>query len=103
MLNSFFGNDRVDDIDKQIQMVLVEMDDVGVESNRYPELITHLERLHDLKAKKRRDPVSRNTWAIIGGNLLGILIIVAYEQKHVITTKAQNMIIRPKMDGMNPT
>jgi hypothetical protein len=33
---------------------------------------------------------------VVLGNLLGILIIVAYEEKHVITSKAMPLFIRPK-------
>jgi hypothetical protein len=33
---------------------------------------------------------------MVGGNLLGILIIVGYEHTHVMVSKASGFIIRPK-------
>jgi hypothetical protein len=33
---------------------------------------------------------------MILGNLMGILVIVAYEQKHVMTSKGFSQLIRPK-------
>lgn len=59
----------------------------------------YLEGLHRLKAEERRPPVSRDTMLLVAGNLLGILVIVAYEQRHVMTSKGFTQIIRPKIDN----
>ena len=83
-------------IDKQIACVLKEMTAVGVTSADYPALMTILERLETLRLKERREPISRDTIALIAGNLMGILLIVAYEQKHVITSKGFGQVIRPR-------
>jgi len=96
MLGYFSKREVTVPIDGQITAVLIEMDNVGVTSDDYPGLMTNLERLHELKAKARREQVSRDTIAIVAGNLLGILLIVAYEQKHVMTSKGFSQIIRPK-------
>ncbi len=68
----------------------------SVYSDEYSKLMAYLERLNEVKARERRDPVSRDTVALVVGNLVGILLIVAYEQKHVMSTKGFNQIIRPK-------
>jgi hypothetical protein len=34
--------------------------------------------------------------AIVAGNLAGILIMVAYEQKHVVTSNAKQMFLRTR-------
>jgi hypothetical protein len=91
-----FSNEKIDPLNDQIDAVLVEMQSVGVDSEEYPKLMTLLERLYELKTKDRREPVSRDTVAVIAGNLMGILLIVAYEQKHVMTSKGFSQIIRPK-------
>lgn len=96
MLRRFRKDDEPTPIDEQIVAVLNEMTTYGVDSGEYPILLRHLERLHELKTKTRQDPVSRDTMALIAGNLLGILLIVAYEQKHVMTSKGFSQIIRPK-------
>jgi hypothetical protein len=76
--------------------ILNEMDEKGPLSDDYPGLLAYLERIHEVKAKERRNPVSLDTIALVAGNLLGILIIVAYEQKHVITSKGLPQLIRPR-------
>lgn len=91
-------NETETPLDKQIASVLKEMSAVGVTSTDYPALMTILERLHGLRIKERRDPISRDTIALIAGNLMGILLIVAYEQKHVITSKGFGQVIRPRSD-----
>lgn len=91
-----FTNESDTPIDEHITDVLTEMKTVGVNSDRYPDLMTYLERLHEVKARQRRDSVSPDTLALIAGNLMGILLIVAYEQKHVMTSKGLAQLLRPK-------
>jgi hypothetical protein len=91
-----FSNDETKSLNKQIDAVLDKMDDVGVDSDEYRKLMKSLERLTDIKKKLRREPVSRNTMILVAGNLLGILLIIAYEQTHVMTSKGFSHVIRPK-------
>ena len=83
-------------VDELIHGVLSRMNVLEVDSEEYPKLMTLLERLYELKAKNRRSPVSSDTIALVAGNLMGILLIVAYEQKHVMTSKGFGHIIKPK-------
>lgn len=101
MLREFFVREKTTPIDEQIDAVLEEMHAVGVTAEEYSKLMSYLERLNEIKVKERQDPVSRDTLALIGGNLLGILLIVAYEQKHVMTSKGFSQIIRPKTQTTN--
>ncbi len=96
MRRYFFRNEKITPVDTLIESVQIEMRLVGVYSDEYPKLMAYLERLNEVKAKERRDPVSRDTVALVVGNLMGILLIVAYEQKHVMSTKGFNQIIQPK-------
>jgi hypothetical protein len=82
--------------DEPINRVLKEMSEYGPDSEEYPKLIAHLEGLTKMKAEERRNRISPDAMAMIAGNLLGILIIVAYEQKHVITSKGLNFVIKAK-------
>ena len=97
MLRHFVNRDPTP-VDDQIAAVTSEMTLVGVDSVEYPTLLQQLERLYEIKAKNRRPRISRDTVVIVVGNLLGIIIIVAYEQKHAWTSKAVqiNRPIEPK-------
>lgn len=84
-------------LDEPIEKVLSEMNTYGPDSEEYPSLVANLERLVRLKAEEgSKSRVSPDTLAIVAGNLLGILIIVAYEQKHVIVSKGLGFILRAK-------
>lgn len=95
MFRLFFKDEEKKPVDEQIDAVLDEMNTKGVTSDEYPKLMSYLERLNKLKLNNKLPPVSRDTIALIAGNLLGILMIVMYEQKHVMTSKGFNQIIRP--------
>lgn len=85
-------------IDEQIELVLQEMTAAGVSSQEYPTYIKYLEQLSGIKAKRRRVPVSRDTMAYVFGNVVITLIIVVYEEKHVITSKAIGQLMKPRLD-----
>lgn len=95
MFRLFFTEDERKPVDDQIDAVLKEMNAKGVLHEDYPRLMGYLERLGKLKQAQKRQPISRDTILMVAGNLLGILLIVAYEQKHVMTSKGLNQIIRP--------
>lgn len=95
-MSYFFKDDKPTPVDSQIEAILLEMQSSGVTSTEYQLLLENLERLNDIKAKQGRDRISRDTLAIIGANLLGILVIVGYEHAHVMTSKALTHIIKPK-------
>lgn len=92
----FLPSRKASKVDVQINDVLDAMTKETPQSEKYPKMVVYLERLYDVKAKARRTPISWDTIALIGANLLGIVIIVAYEQKHVFTSKAQSQLIRPE-------
>lgn len=95
MLNRIFKR-RESILDKPIERVLTDMDTYGPDSKEYSELIDHLDKLTKMKAEDRKHRVSPDTMAMIAGNLLGIVIIVAYEQMHVMRSSALNFVIKPK-------
>lgn len=83
--------------DKSITRLLSDMDMYGPDSDEYSEMIKHLEKMRNWRAEEQTQTrVSPDTLAIVAGNILTVLIIVAYEQKHVVTTKALGFLMRGK-------
>lgn len=64
-------------------------------SDEFVRTLTYVERLHQLMDKKPSS-VSNDTWATIGANLLGIVLIIKHEHVNVITSKAMSFIPRLK-------
>lgn len=96
MLKLFFTNDQVTPVDVQIEALAAKMEEVGVLDDSYPTLVEHMVKLEELKAKSRKPPISRDTVAIIVGGIIQTLIIVIYEEKHVLSSKGFTQILRPK-------
>jgi len=91
-----FAKSKTPDLDEAIDTVMHAMRTTDVDSEEYPKLLRHLERLHELKNGNIRKPVSTDAVITSLGSLCGIFIIVAYEQHHVITTKALSLISKFK-------
>lgn len=90
-----FETDEPTKLDELITTLENELDAVGPRSEEYNDILKRLERLYELRLNDRPKRVSPDTLALIAGNLAGILLIVAYEQKHVITSKGFSQIVRP--------
>lgn len=96
MLREFLRREKTSLLDGQIDVVLRKMKTEGVDSEDYPKLMGYLERLHELRQAEMPEPLSRETMALIFGNLAGILLIVAFERTHVIASKAISQIKWPR-------
>lgn len=81
-------------LDTAIIRVLDDMQQYDSNTPEYQALLSQLERLNTLKTTQRHRRVSPDQMALVAGNLLGILIIVAYEQKHAMVSKATGFLIR---------
>lgn len=86
---------RQSKLDEPIDRVLAELDEHGPDSPDYEKLLGHLERLKKMRIEESPLP-SGDTWAVVLGNLVGILTIVAYEQKHVMVSKSLALLLRSK-------
>lgn len=80
-------------IDPLIDRVVEKMHESGAESENFPKMLGSLERLHKLKTHQRRTPVNLDTVILVGGNALIALAMIAYEQKHVITSKGFGLML----------
>lgn len=81
-------NRKPDMFAPQEAALLKEMTEYGPGTEEYAKALEYLERLNKMKTSDRPSRVSGDTIAIVLGNLAGILIIVMYEQKHVLVSKA---------------
>ena len=78
-----------------IDQLLNEMLTYGPDSPEYPELLERLEKINNIRRSRNfTKGVSPDTMALVAGNLIGILIIVGYEQKHVMVSTAQKLLLK---------
>lgn len=78
-------------LDPVVDKLLDGMDSYGPESEEYAAMLGYLERVNALtsKDKGRIDP---NQVLAAAANILGILTIVAYEQRHIFTSKGFELV-----------
>lgn len=84
------------DLDEAIARLMIVLSTKDPESEEYSKLLESIERLYALKKDYLPTRVSADAVFAVVGNLLGIAVIVGYEQKHVITSKALGFIMKSK-------
>ncbi len=82
-------------LDDEIVRVRREMLIVDPNSEEYATLLSIFERLVVLQ-KEKSSRISPDTVAVVCANLLGILIIVGYEQGHVVASRGLGLLLRTK-------
>lgn len=84
-------------LDDSIDKIFAHMNGYDPETEEYSTLLHRLERLEKLKNDSSSKRPSPDAMLAAGSTLLGILIIVIYEQKHVLTSKGLGFILKPKI------
>jgi hypothetical protein len=76
-------------LDAEIMKLLEEMKEESKTSDEYVKMVDQLKKLYELRNSSR---ISNETWATIGANLAGIVIILSHERAHVIATKSLSLV-----------
>lgn len=80
-----------------VDMLSSEMITYGPDSEEFPVMLERMERVD--KVRRTSSPlksVTPEVWLPVIGNVLIVLVVVAYEQKHVITTSALKFLSKGK-------
>lgn len=78
--------------------LLEELKEYSADSDEYARIIGHYAKVEELKAPQKRERVfSWDTVILAGANLIGLVVIAAYEQKHVWTSKGFGERVKPKI------
>lgn len=81
-------------IDEAMDTLLDEMAGYHGSDKEYAVMVEQLTKLNAIKDSSKPERVKPDTWAIIGGNAFVALVIVAFEQHHVVTTKVASFITK---------
>jgi len=66
------------------------------DSEDTPKLVDQVTKLIKLKEIYNPKRPSPDTWILVAGNILGIVIIIGHERANVITSKALSFVMRLK-------
>jgi hypothetical protein len=76
-------------VNEQILNLLERMELENGYTDEYKSMATHVEKLMEIQKK---NSISKETWATIGANLAGIIVIMNHERAHVIASKAFGLV-----------
>lgn len=79
-------------LSKAIESVYSEMDGSESYTEEYSKSVNQLIKLYSLKQEPKR--VSPDTLAIVVGNIIVASLIIAYESRHIVTTKAPQFLLK---------
>lgn len=82
--------------DEEVDRLMGELAKWPVNSDNYQTALEALERLYELKGKKKFN-VSPDTVAVVVGNLAGIVLILNHERLHVVSSKALGFVLRGRV------
>jgi uncharacterized Rossmann fold enzyme len=68
-----------------------------VGSEEYAKTLEHIVKIHGLLREEKPTRVSRDTLAVIGANLLGILMIIKHENVNVVTSRAMGLLMQARV------
>lgn len=74
-----------------------ELESHAIGSNDYVKTLDQVVKLHKMLEEEKSASVSKNTLVVVGANLLGIVMIIKHEFVNVITSKAMNLILKPRI------
>lgn len=83
-------------LDLAIEALIKELDTVTGDSKEYTKMTDNLTKLSAVKTSESSEKVNINTALIVAGNLLGVTMILAHEHIGVVTSKALNLILKPR-------
>jgi hypothetical protein len=83
-------------LEEELERAIIYMKRSTMDSEEYAKTLVIVERLHGMLDEETSRPMSKDTMATVGANLLGILMIIKHESVNVITSKALSFVIRPR-------
>ncbi len=75
-------------LDETIDNLLDGLAGYTAEEESYATMVDQLTKLYAIKSEEKTDRLSKDTLALVAGNLFGILLIVGHERAHVVVSKA---------------
>lgn len=83
-------------LDEAVDRLLLDLERQSIGSEEYDKTLELLSKLQKMRADEKPAPISKDTMLTVGANLLGIMMIIGYEHQHVLTSRALNMLQKPK-------
>jgi hypothetical protein len=84
-------------LELEVDRAVRELKNHPIGSEEYMKTLDAIVKLHKMKEEESPGFVSRDTLAVVGANLLGIVMIIRAERSYVISRNAMQMVLRPRV------
>jgi len=81
-------------LEDTIRSLYIHMQEVDVDTKEYLRMVDQMIKLNQLSDNRNPKPVSNDTLVLVAGNLLGIVLILSYENARVITSRAIGFVLK---------
>ena len=89
--------DKRTNLDKEIDSVLEQMSVLEANTDQYKAMRENLSALCEARALIKPSGPSADAILTVAGSLMGIVLMLGYEQTHVITSKAIGFVLKPRV------
>lgn len=84
-------------LDHEYERALRELEICEFGSQEYVKTLNLVQRLSKMRQEEKPHPISKDTLAIVGANLLGIIMIISHEQVgNLVTSRALGFVLKPR-------
>lgn len=84
-------------LDGEIDRVLDWMKSEKPDSDEYTNMANNFKKLYEIKSINKNDRIKPDTIATVGCNLIGIWLILHYEEIDIITSKALGFVLKGRV------
>jgi hypothetical protein len=92
-----FGSKDPSLLELEIDRAIRELKNHPIGSEDYVRTLDVIVKLHKMKEEEKSSSISRDTLAIVGTNLLGILMIIKHERVDIVSRAAMSLILKPRI------
>jgi hypothetical protein len=83
-------------LERILDRTLRNLDGHEIGSTEYQKTLEAAIKLHRMKEEEKTKSVSKDTLLVVAANLLGIILIIKHEDVNVISSRAMNLILKPR-------
>jgi hypothetical protein len=83
-------------LDVVLDKAIYDLNNHAIGSPEYAKTLNAVATLHQIKEEGKPKSMSKDTILVVAGNILGILMIIHHEQLHPITSRALNLLLKPR-------
>ena len=84
-------------LESAFERAIRELSVTEVTSEDYATTLDRVVTLHKMLVEDKPNQVSKDTMAVVGANLLGIVLIIKHEFVNVISSRAMSLLMKPKV------